>query len=643
MLAVLHLAQAAVYAAAAWELSHRWNVDAALIGGAAVAQLLGVARRPRWEPWLHVASLVLVLVVYGRFTAVALHIERVFGPVAGQQALNLLGGSVLALPWVLAFPLARLWQTRGGAAGRRPGQIALLAPLALLPATQGLVSYGTLPGSERVTDVAGALWGQWSGGSPTALANVALPADARVRVTPLRDGVPGDARTLTGATLGSALSKLAAPGARDALLVDVAVHALPSRLARAGTDAPAASDGRSPAVFARTLSRTELLPQFFAPTARGETLRWRSALASADGVIELARGWAPGPDTLDTATVDTAIRAAVAHLAGGQNAGGRFTYVVRGPSGVPGPGYNYPRHAGTAWFLARAWAATDDPVAAAAADAALTHLDAMSGRTDDGRAYVLDPSRDDGKAWIGTTALGTLALTVRRSDDALLGAYVRQLAASVDDAGKVRGEMTVRDGAFPEQTANAYGQGQTMLALAAAERVGFTDGKAALDRTIRYLESGDYMGTAHPAATGDEHWTCLAARAIRDVRGVSAGAGICAAYVASERWGSPPPGGGLVPATGPAAGGAEAVVAQAWDTQDPALIGTAVAWGRVFLAAQYRAADAPLLGRPASLIGGFRDTVGDLDVQIDAVQHIGCALLGAEALVSGRARPGSLP
>jgi hypothetical protein len=29
--------------------------------------------------------------------------------------------------------------------------------------------------------------------------------------------------------------------------------------------------------------------------------------------------------------------------------------------------------------------------------------------------------------------------------------------------------------------------------------------------------------------------------------------------------------------------------------------------------------------------------------QIDAVQHIGAALLGAEALLSGRARPGSLP
>ncbi len=363
----------------------------------------------------------------------------------------------------------------------------------------------------------------------------------------------------------------------------------------------------------------------------------------AEAIGDTNPRWAPGPDTFDTTSVDTTIGAAVAHLARGMSADGRFTYIVKGPSGAPGAGYNYPRHAGTSWFLARAWAATGDVVAATAADAALAHLGAMSDHTDDGRAYVRDPARTDGKVWIGTTALGALALTVRRSDDALLLAYVRQLAASVDDTGSVRGDMTVVGGGFPDQAANAYGQGQVMLALAAAERAGRTEGSAALDRAVRHLESGAYLGSANPVATGDEHWTCLAARAIRDVRGVAAGTGICAAYVASERWSAPVDGAGLVPATGPGAGAAEALVAHAWDTRDPALIEAALAWGRVFLAAQYRAADAPLLGRPEALLGGFRDSVGVLDVQIDAVQHIGCALLGAEALLTGRARPGSLP
>ncbi|MDP2309748.1 MAG: hypothetical protein Q8P18_27255 [Pseudomonadota bacterium] len=640
ILVLLHLAQAAVYAGAAWELSHRWNVDAGLIAAAAAVQVLGVARRPRWEAWIHLVSLALVLAVYGRFAAVALHVERVFGPMTGQQSISLLGGSVLALPWVLGFPLTRLWQTRGSGSG--PGKMAAVLPLALLPAIGGLVPSSTHPDSERVPDVAGALWGRWSGAEPEALATLHLAPAARVRVTPLRAGIPGDPVTVTGADLADAIPSRA-PGVRDALLVDIAVRALPASLARPGTDAPGASDARSPALLARSLSRAELLPGFFAPVARAPTTRWRSALVSAGGVVELERGWAPGPGTFDTETVDTAIHAAVAHLARGQSSDGRFTYIVKGPSGEPGAGYNYPRHAGTAWFLARAWAATGDTTAATAADAALAHLDTTSARTEDGRAYVLDPTRDDGKAWIGTTALGALALTVRRANEPLLRAYVRQLAASVDATGKVRGDMRVRDATFPQQHANAYGQGQAMLALAAAERVGLTEGTAALDRAIRYLESGDYMGSANPAATGDEHWTCLAARAIRDVRGVSAGAGICAAYVASERWGTPTDGGGIVPATGPGAGGAEAVIAHAWDNRAPALVEAALSWGRVFLAAQYRAADAPLLGRPEALLGGFRDTVGALDVQIDSVQHIGCALLGAEALTSGRARPGSLP
>ena len=31
---------------------------------------------------------------------------------------------------------------------------------------------------------------------------------------------------------------------------------------------------------------------------------------------------------------------------------GRFAYVVEGPSGALGKGYNFPRHAGATWFLA---------------------------------------------------------------------------------------------------------------------------------------------------------------------------------------------------------------------------------------------------------------------------------------------------
>jgi hypothetical protein len=607
-----------------------------LLGLAAAAQLAGLARRPRLEPWLQLASVALVLAVYARFAAVALHVARVFGPLTGQQAIEALGTSAAALPWVLAFPVFRLVR-------RPPGRAVLALPLALLPAADGLREGSTLPGGEDVEGLASALHRRWEG---SAAPLPTLPAAARVRVTPLRDGVAGTAVHARGAALETAVPE-GRPGPRDALLVDVAVAEVPLGLTRPGADAPA--DAPAPALHARDLPRAEVLPGFWAPVSLAPTLRWRSALASASGPVPLEAGWTPGPDAVDPDAIDASLAAAVRHLARGMRPDGTFTYIVQGPTGAAGRGYNYPRHAGTAWFLARAWAATGDAAAGAAAAAALAHLERRSGRTPDGRAYVLDPARTDGRAWIGTTALTVLAHSVLRAqgltaaERPLVTAYVRQLAASVDATGKVRGDMLLADGTFPDQPANAYGQGQAMLGLVAAERLGLTEGRDALDRAVAHLASGAYVGSAHPAKVGDEHWMCLAANALRAVRGDDAAAGICDAYVADARWGAPSVGGGLVPATGPGAGAAEALVARAWDTRRADLVDASTRWARAFLAAQYRPADAPLLGAPEALIGGFRDGVGALDVQIDAVQHIGCALLGVEALLAGRARPGSLP
>ena len=69
----------------------------------------------------------------------------------------------------------------------------------------------------------------------------------------------------------------------------------------------------------------------------------------------------------------------------------------------------------------------------------------------------------------------------------------------------------------------------------------------------------------------------------------------------------------------------------------------ALRYGWLFLRNSYKAADSPFLGRPDSLLGGFRDSLAELDVQVDSVQHIGCALLGIESLLTGDAAPGSLP
>ena len=296
-----------------------------LFRSALLFQLAAVLRRPRLDGWLNLGTVVAVGVVYGRFGAVALHVERVFGPMTGQQTMGILGGLAAALPWVLFFPIARLIQAP-------PGRIAAVAPLALLPALAGLRPYEARAEGIDAPALAEAAWNGWKGGGWTA------PEGATLRLTPVRAGVPK--APATGAKGTAALGT--PPSDRDALLVDLAITELPYGFIRPGTDAPLA--GGSPHLVARSLKRTEVLPGFSVPTLGAGSLRWRTFLASDAGVIELDRGWSSGPE-LTAANIDAAVRAAAAHLIHNMGDDGQFTYIVRGPSGEGTRGYNYPRHA----------------------------------------------------------------------------------------------------------------------------------------------------------------------------------------------------------------------------------------------------------------------------------------------------------
>lgn len=650
--------QAAVYAFAAVELTARSPTDAWLLGAAGVAQLgalvARLAGRRRLLAGAAGLTLLLAAVVWGRFFLLAMHVRAVFGPEVGAEVFSALAGTLVAVPWLLAVPVTQLVAAGAG----RAGLLVLLAPLpglatpALDPRPDGALALAT----------ATAIRAAWSSGAP--LATEALPDapfvvtflhDGEPLATPLRVDPPRGFEALAAAVNDARAE--GSPAAADAVVVDIVVGEVPAGLVRPAVDAPA---GTSPRALATSLRRTRRLPFVGLPSVAGDALRYASAVAGENGGTPLSAGWAPPPE-LDVATIQAAIRAGAHHLATNQGPGGQFTYIVRGPSGLPGPGYNYPRHAGTAWFLARAAAALDDPLAADAADRALDHLEARSGQTADGRWYIQDPSRRDGRSWIGSVALATLAQVTRLTTPGPLPAppagprlegWVRSLAASVDDAGMVRPEVDRDDGSFPTMPANAYGQGQTLVALAAVVRAGprLTEltpatrdaARGALDRALAWLDHDAY-GTAHPLYVPDEHWMCLAATAAAEARGArSVGAdGVCATYVDQVRRETAP--GSAGPPAGPAGGAAEAVVARAWDFPTPTLLAAASAYGRLFLAAQYQPADLPLLGRGDRLVGGFRDGPGALDVQIDAVQHIGGALLGLEALLTGHAAPGALP
>lgn len=457
---------------------------------------------------------------------------------------------------------------------------------------------------------------------------------------------------------GSALPSSRARAQREGAIVEVpspgpwrlaapTFPVAPGRDALPGKDAPST---------ARASRRVAVVPGFQVPTVTTRPQRVASWLTPPAGEpLPLDRGWTPAP-RLDGPALRASLLAAAGFLERNQLPGGKFTYVVRGPSGEPGPGYNYPRHAGTTWFLARVAVAFADADARAAARAALQHLEDVSGETADGRAFILDPTRKDGRAWIGTTALAVLAVETlaEREPPPAWSAWTRQVIASVGADGKVRGEIRTASGEFVDDDANAYGQGQVMLALAAIARApgepAAPDAVDALRRASAYVAGGGYYGLAEPPWVADEHWMCLAAHGIH-VLNAGGGApvettgpdGVCRTYAATEALSAPPLGAGLPPSAGPGGGAAEAIVARAWDYPSDRMTAASLDYARLFLGSQYQPGDAPMLARPDRLIGGFRDGTYDLDVQIDAVQHIGGALLGALALLEREDGPGRLP
>ncbi len=578
-----------------------------LLGVLAVAAALGLAPERSFRGWARWPGVLLTIAAWGLTAWLGTSAACVYAalsPLSAAQSVRTWGPaliSVVPLVWLAA---------RAG----RPGWVgALLLPVcwfALLSPSD------RFPAEEASTR--------------EAIAAVAAGPNART----VREGkvvsIP-----VTGPWRGPAGAYVIAPG-RDA---------------RPG-------EGTSGA-FKRS-SRKQVVPGFPVPVVRLKPDRVRSWLVrTGEDAGELDRDWTPAPP-LTPANLDAAIEAGAGFLERNQLPGGKFTYIVKGPGGESGPGYNYPRHAGTAWFLARVATAFDDTPARESAVLALGHLQEVSGHTTDGRAFVLDPTRKDGRAWIGTTALAVLAVeTLSIADDP---GWRQQVIASVGPDGKARGEIWTATGEFVEDDANSYGQGQVMLALTAIARSGTDPSYSsfpfreaaieALQRASRYV-AGMYE-TSHPLWVGDEHWMCLAAHGIHAVNALATARntptidtagpdGVCRTYAALQALEAPPSGAGLPPSAGAAGGAAEAVVARAWDTGSPALKEAALEYGAFFLGCQYQPGDAPLLSRPDRLLGGFRDGPYDLDVQIDAVQHIGGALLGVRALVDGSDGPGRLP
>ncbi len=646
--------QALLFGGAAWWLEPRWLLPmvvacacAALQLGAAIAILRD---RPQLARWASILTLIGVGVVAGLYWSAAQHLQEAYGGDARKIGLKSMGVGAAVLPWFVFWPLCQAFA--GGKLRQLflPLAALLLASLPMWSSPQPMATWPAQPELKAASMAAFDLWQGKEAEVPTG------SGPAAVLLTPWIDGkakrsVVGRGNSLTAA-IQAAVPKLPAPsGERQALVVDLArsMWARGSVVRAAESGAMGKNDGTSPtALWHRSVKARTVLPLWRLPLpalGKGRAKKQRptvfdSAVATPEGVSLLRGSWAEPP----VLTAETALAAALAGgrmIAHNQTPDGKFAYRVQGPSGnLLKKGYNFPRHAGTTWFLARLAARTGDAEIAEAADAGLRFMEKHTTHTSVGGAYLHDPRRKDGKAWAGTTALAALAADVR--GHTLAGPWGRFLARSIDEHGQVHGEMRMATEVFPHQKKNPYGQGQVVLALAALVRSGHEDLRPALARGAAYLD-GDYApGAVGRMLTLDEHWTCLAALAAKEALGTAHGQAVCEGYLHAQAPQAPSQTQRIRPHSGAAGGLAEAVIAGALLNPSGPFREQALAHGRAFLANAYKAADAPFLGKPENLIGGFRDTPGRLNVQMDVVQHVGCALLGIEALLDAP-KPGSLP
>ncbi len=677
----VNLVQALIFGGGAWWLAERWPEMAAFVGLAAAAQLAGggalaATRDGRYARWADIASLALVALLLGLHLQVSAFIITTFASEGAKTGWQALGSALLILPYGAFLPSWQLVRLRPGRI--EPGlTAALVLAAALLPPAAALATGGADRELPAVDGAPAAAWlyAAWTGGDAGA------PPDASGPVYLVAAAFSGPEIIhrdhAEAASLAEALRALGAPG-QPPTAVTLEVVRAEGPLASLPGSSPAillGDGGRGVAGPKRVLGAAELmrnpstrtravLPMVYAPTAHlkgvraDEGGRWLETdgwVASAAGVAALHRGWAaPAPFTPES-LVEAAL-AGGRQLLQNMKPSGRFTYVVEGPSGERKGGYNFPRHAGTTWFLARLASRTGDPEIRRGAASALDYLRDNTQVIGD-RAFILDPGRGDGKAWVGTTALALLAFVEAGVDPALQEQYTRFIASSVTPDGVVRGNFSLEreiegkdslivDGRWLPQPEITYAQGQGLLALAVAERAGVPGASEALDRAAAYVDDHYWPMPAARLAILDEHWMCLAAQAVGRVRDVDAGEAVCRAYVASLE--TPLAGAMREPAAAAAAGLGEAVISLAEIErrrgEEGPIREAALQYGRWLLEQQYRPADAGFLGQADNLIGGWRDRAwGPFDVRIDGVQHIACALLGVEQLLRGEELPGAMP
>jgi hypothetical protein len=218
-----------------------------------------------------------------------------------------------------------------------------------------------------------------------------------------------------------------------------------------------------------------------------------------------------GP-TLDREAVLAGVRAAALHLARNIDDEGRFRYLVLATTNTPLAGYNWPRHAGTTYFLAQAAHALDDPQVRYAALLAASLL-RESLMKDCGELACI---AEDDLADVGSSALALIAFTeiVRTGADGAYRPAVVELSLFLRSMQREDGELMHlydRTARAPQDVQFLYSTGEAALALARAHTItGDPRDLAAASKALSYLAASSWSFFGSRYYWSEEHWTCQA-------------------------------------------------------------------------------------------------------------------------------------
>ncbi|HWZ92268.1 MAG TPA: hypothetical protein VNW92_25565, partial [Polyangiaceae bacterium] len=352
---------------------------------------------------------------------------------------------------------------------------------------------------------------------------------------------------------------------------------------------------------------------------------------------------------VDLSEIRSGVQAAARYLARNQKRDGSFRYEVNSMTGGDEPGYNYPRHAGATYFLARAGNQLHDPRMLRAARAAGAFMKDHATLRCGAFACVGEGDEVD----VGASALALLTYVE------LVNAGATEFRdAALDLAGFLRAQQ-LENGDFqhfysvkeqhPINVQVEYYTGEASFALSRVARLsGDARDLKGASRALAFLVARPALFVGAHYFWGAEHWTCQVLEDLWQRAPDRRALQFCLDWQAANRTlqlsapPSPPEyDGGLSrgpfvsPRLTPLASRLEAAVATlsvarsaGTDAKQIALLETEIRKGFAFLLRyQFSPGKNYLMPDPRAVAGGVPGSPVDLHVRIDYPQHAGDAWL----------------